>query len=204
LTYNELVSSLIHFLEVAFHSILHLRHVYPPSIFSLHRSYQIPVHRSRHPGLNEYISSILTAVREELDKDDDEQAGGVHKIIFVLSSASTGKTLERYIFELAHLLPRTLRRADRDLSIRGNVSFRQVQLYYRAFLMKLVVLDAALEEVHDEEDLTFAVDGEVHDDSQELRARRSAAEGKDNDEPIILPVKTLDSGVINLMLYVED
>lgn len=247
LTYAELLSSLLHFLEVSIHTILHLRHVYPPSIFTLHRSYQIPVHRSRHPGLNEYISSVVGSVREELEKEGEE-GRGVKKVVVVLSSVTTGVTIERYVFELAHLLPAPIRRADRDLSIRGNLTFRQVQLYYRAFLMKLVVIDAALEEVYDEEDLTFSVTivmregdrpgpgGKDRDRAEEgmwvpaddgrgmaapvsARARgkqrqrddsmdggldtgREAAAAEDQDDEddgaIILPVKTLDSGVINV------
>ena len=203
-------------------------------IFKLHRLYSLPVYRSRHPGLNEYITGLLSAIRTELAESK------LKAITLIISSSSAqdgdGLPLEKYVFEVDFILSH-IRRTDRDLSIRDNLSFREIGLYFKAFLMKLSVLDAALEQVplESREDLTFAVVLEMrnghrpgpqgadpnqpmegpwvpadiqpsHDlesgrgDSSEgqLRAQRRTEHPVSDGDGIILPVKSLDSGVINV------
>lgn len=239
MTWNETLDCILQFIEVAFHTILHLRAIYPAEIFRLHRLYQIPVYRSRHPGLNEYIAGTIGAIREEMVKER------VKRVFFVVQSASTGKTLERYVFEVDFIL-RGIRNADRTLAIKDNLSFRQVQMYFRGFLMKLSTMDSWLEDCHQgQDDLTFAVVLDVGSQlpgpggedphrpdeglwvpaeprngmfdnaggssgssggqaNGELRAQRtqgssSSMVSADGDtEAIVLPVKSLDSGVINV------
>lgn len=151
LTFSETVDGLLQFMECAIHTILHLRRVYPPEAFKLHRLYQLPVYRSRHPGLNEYITGIIDSLRAEVASQRIQRA------ILVLSSASTLQPLERYVFDFEFLLKPALGKADRDLSILGNVGFRQMHQSFRGFLLKLAMLDAGLVEVHDETDLTFGI-----------------------------------------------
>lgn len=205
-------------------------------IFKLHRLYSHPVYRSRHPGLNEYITTLLSSIQSELQK------GSLSKIVLVLSSAQTGTPLERYIFEVAFLMPR-IRKVDRTLAIRDNVTFRELAVIFRGFLMKLAVLEGGLEEVIDKDDLSFAVVIEMKEDnvrpgpgpdgdgnqpeeaswisadgqagpmglrrdeamdvddaaSQDLRANRAESNARRSDpNAVILPVKTFDSGVINV------
>ena len=52
--------------EVAIHTILRVRQVYPVDLFVRRRKYDAPVYQSRHPALNEYISGAVKAVGEEL------------------------------------------------------------------------------------------------------------------------------------------
>ncbi|CAO1634094.1 unnamed protein product [Parajaminaea phylloscopi] len=275
LTYNETVDGLVQFVECSIHTILHLRRVYPPEVFRLHRLYQVPVYRSRHPGLNEYLDGIVKSLRAEV------AAQRAQRLILVISSATTLQPLERYIFDFEYLIPAAASQADRNLAIRNNVGLRDMQLGFRGFLLKLTVLDAGLEGVHDEEDLTFAVllqaqsakhlhgaeppkptpgpgaadphlpdedfwvpadargpdrllalhspeaSSSVHDASSHVhhersdpvlnrsarphsspavnpRTNTSAASYAGSASPVILPVRNLDTGVINLMLYVED
>lgn len=198
-------------------------------IFKAHRLYSVPVFRSRHPGLNEYITGILAAIREELVQSR------LKNVALVISSATSGEPLERYMFEFEFLLSH-IRGGDRDLSIRDNLSFKEISLCFRGFLMKLGVLDAALEDIGGlKDDLTFAVLLEMKDgqrpgpqgtdphqpdegpwvpadvrrpeqhvqtssNEQMPRAQRStAAEGDQFDsDSLVLPVKSLDSGVINV------
>jgi len=53
--------------EVAIHTILYVRQVYPADIFVRRKKYETPVYQSRHPTLNEYISGAVKAVRDELE-----------------------------------------------------------------------------------------------------------------------------------------
>lgn len=53
--------------EVAIHTILYVRQVYPADLFVRRKKYETPVYQSRHPTLNEYISGAVKAVRDELE-----------------------------------------------------------------------------------------------------------------------------------------
>jgi mitotic spindle assembly checkpoint protein MAD2B len=52
--------------EVAIHTILYVRQVYPAEIFVRRKKYDTPVFQSRHPALNEYISGAVKAIGDEL------------------------------------------------------------------------------------------------------------------------------------------
>lgn len=52
--------------EVAIHTILYVRQVYPADIFVRRKKYDTPVFQSRHPALNEYISGVVKAIADEL------------------------------------------------------------------------------------------------------------------------------------------
>jgi hypothetical protein len=52
--------------EVAVHTILRTRQVYPADLFVRRKKYDAPVYQSRHPALNEYIAGAIKAVGEEL------------------------------------------------------------------------------------------------------------------------------------------
>ena len=52
--------------EVAIHTILYVRQVYPAEIFVRRKKYNTPVFQSRHPALNEYISGAVKAIADEL------------------------------------------------------------------------------------------------------------------------------------------
>ena len=52
--------------EVAIHTILYVRQIYPADLFVRRKKYETPVWQSRHPALNEYISGAIKAVADEL------------------------------------------------------------------------------------------------------------------------------------------
>lgn len=52
--------------EVAIHTILYVRQIYPPDLFVRRKKYDMPVFQSRHPALNEYISGAVKAIADEL------------------------------------------------------------------------------------------------------------------------------------------
>ena len=264
LTYNQLVSGIIDFLEVAFHTILCMRSVYPYDVFARRKKYSHPCYQSRHPGLNEYISRVLAALRSEIEK------GTVSKVILVIrpnvvveprngvdgSGSSAGITsshgdggagaadaYERFVFSLDYILPSSLiDPRDRDLAISSNVTSNELELILRGFMQKLMVVDGILYDMPTATgangsaevaapELTFAVVLEMADEdtSPTGKDRNEASTGDwipaDGENlgrthrthplgnasisdaappPKIRPIKTLDSGVINLMLYVEE
>jgi hypothetical protein len=52
--------------EVAVHTILYVREVYPADVFVRRKKFGTPVFQARHPGLNAYVAGAIRAVREEL------------------------------------------------------------------------------------------------------------------------------------------
>lgn len=264
LTYNQLVSGIIDFLEVAFHTVLCMRSVYPYDVFARRKKYNHPCYQSRHPGLNEYISRVLTALRSEIEKST------VSKVILVIrpnvvvdpnsrvsaSGSSAGvdsndggphsaDAYERFVFSLDYILPSSLiDPRDRDLAISSNVTSNELELIFRGFMQKLMVVDGILYDMPSataakgneadaasSTELTFAVVLEMADEetSPTGKDRHQPDTGDwipaDNENlgrahqarhpspthplptdsaPKIRPIKTLDSGVINLMLYVEE
>jgi len=97
LTFNETVRGIAEFIEVAIHTILYVRQVYPPDIFIRRKKYETPVYQSRHPALNEYITGAVKAVRDELEQ------GNVEKIIVVIKDKNQA-ALERFIFSVEHMV----------------------------------------------------------------------------------------------------
>ena len=63
---HHLIAHLFWLVEVAIHTILYVRQVYPADIFVRRKKYDTPVFQSRHPSLNEYISGAVKAIGEEL------------------------------------------------------------------------------------------------------------------------------------------
>jgi hypothetical protein len=52
--------------EVAIHTILYVRQIYPADLFVRRKKYETPVYQSRHPGLNEYVAGAVKAIGDEL------------------------------------------------------------------------------------------------------------------------------------------
>ena len=55
-----------HTVEVAIHTILYVRQIYPADLFVRRKKYETPVYQSRHPSLNEYIAGAVKAIGDEL------------------------------------------------------------------------------------------------------------------------------------------
>lgn len=96
----EQAEVLLNFLEVAIHTILYARAVYPQELFELRKQYNVPVRMARHPVLRDYISSLLT----EDHLGHWLQRGLVDQLVLAIL-APDGQPLERFVFELASLRP---------------------------------------------------------------------------------------------------
>ncbi|KOS14338.1 hypothetical protein Malapachy_4123 [Malassezia pachydermatis] len=229
MTYNETIQMIQELLECCIHTILCVRRVYPQQVFLRCKMYDTPVYQSRHPALTEYIHHAVQAVTKELDQSSLQSVtlGICHDDDTVASHM-----LEKYIFVLSFLLPETDRR-DRDLIIRGNLSRSSASLVARAFLLQLLTLDSRLTPINDTNALTFRIminmqPGQAPQGGVDLPsygpwmpAEGTAIRLNDQDDatmrlsetiqrpapiqPLLLhPLQSLESGVINLSLHVEE
>uniref|UniRef100_A0A7S0MSC4 HORMA domain-containing protein n=1 Tax=Cryptomonas curvata TaxID=233186 RepID=A0A7S0MSC4_9CRYP len=82
------------FLEVAVHTLLYTRGVYPPEIFERRRKYNIPVRQSRYKELNQYISGAVQGAHFWMVK------GVLEKVVLCIEDKSTGRKLERFVWEI--------------------------------------------------------------------------------------------------------
>ena len=101
-TYHATLSAFTHFLTAYTHTLLYLRHLYPPTSFARSRFHNTPVHQSRHPLVCEWIRDAIAAVREELLEGTVAKIGIV---IFSYGAAGDGsgsvKIMERYMLDVS-------------------------------------------------------------------------------------------------------
>lgn len=89
---EELAALTCSFVEVAIHTILHARGVYPPAIFERRREYGTVVWMSRHPDLNAGIQDVLLSARGHLAR------GAIQALIVVLLDRTSRRVWEQYRF----------------------------------------------------------------------------------------------------------
>lgn len=89
---EELTDLLLTFLEVAIHSILFARRVYPEAVFERRKQYGVAVWMSRHPKLNDCIHEALYHMKAPIMK------GAVEAVVMLLVDAATGQPREQYVF----------------------------------------------------------------------------------------------------------
>ncbi|KIJ24068.1 hypothetical protein M422DRAFT_275248 [Sphaerobolus stellatus SS14] len=212
LSYNETARAIVEFLEVAIHTILYTRQIYPLEIFTRRKIYDTPVWRSRHPELNEYIGGVVKAVGEEII------LGTVEKVVVVIKDKK-GIALERFIFSIKQMVE--LESYDRDQRISKAMSAKSLSQYFRAFLVKLNMLESQLGPIMDDEPsftivlelasnkvpLASAQKGDpppwIPASKQHTTIGQSSTSSADGDSEIHF-VRAVDTGVINLSLAVQE
>ncbi|GFG35471.1 hypothetical protein Cfor_09126 [Coptotermes formosanus] len=186
---------LIEFLEVAVHNILYVRNIYPASIFVRRKKYGVPVQMSTHPYLNEYITECLKTIRDLLQKNE------VRKVTLTFFD-ETQRAIERFVFDILDL-NKTLNQDD-PYFIKGEEAFR-------GFCVKLAVTASCLRPLPNKS--TFRV--QIH--TIETVSVSLAEDPRYQDFPWIesdeqenevmnaniVPIKTLDTGLLKLQIYVE-
>ncbi|KAI0735013.1 DNA-binding protein [Earliella scabrosa] len=205
LSFNQAVRGIAEFIEVAIHTILYVRQVYPAELFVRRRKYDTPVFQSRHPALNEYIAGAVRAISEELAQ------GNVDKVVVVIKSPDE-KPLERFIFAVRNTLQ--VESFNKDTSVEGAITVASLGQYFRSFLVKLSMIEAQLG-LLSVDDLSFAILIELQDD-------KAPTTTDDKDPPPWIPantqhtitgtsdkaelhmVRAVDTGIINLSLAVQE
>jgi len=207
LTFNQAVRGITEFIEVAIHTILYVRQVYPADLFVRRKKYETPVYQSRHPGLNEYIAGAVKAMGDEL------ALGNVEKVVVVIKDKDE-VALERFIFSVQTMI--AVESFNKDTSIEGAMATAALGQYFRSFMVKLGMIESQLAELPRDGDNSFAIVMELQDGKAP-----SAMPDKDNPPPWLPAVtqhttagsseraelhmvRAVDTGVVNLSLAVQE
>ncbi|KAF9076023.1 spindle checkpoint protein [Rhodocollybia butyracea] len=207
LTFNQTVRGIIEFIEVAIHTILYVRQVYPAELFIRRKKYDTPVFQSRHPALNAYISGALKAVGEELTK------GNLDKVTVVIKNKEE-KALERFVFSMENMIE--VEKFDKDISVEGAMSSLALGQYFRSFLVKLNMIEAQLGQMYLGDEVSFAILIELKSDLKPTAAtgsmepppwipadRQHTTSGASEDAELHI-VRSVSTGIINLSLVVQE
>ncbi|KAH7909798.1 DNA-binding protein [Hygrophoropsis aurantiaca] len=206
LTFNQTVKGITEFIEVAIHSILYVRQIYPPDLFIRRKKYDTPVFQSRHPALNEYISGAVKAIGEEL------VLGNVDKVIIVVKDKDQ-IALERFIFSMSNMIE--IESYDKNMSVQDAMSSNMLTQYFRSFLIKLNMIESQLGVLEHHDDASFAIVIELNDNKAPTRKpdkdpppwipadhQHTTSGASDNAELHL--VRAVDTGVISLSLAVQE
>lgn len=208
LTWNQTVKGITEFIEVAIHTILYVRQIYPADLFVRRKKYDTPVFQSRHPALNEYISGTVKAVADEL------VLGNVDKVVVVIKD-SKQVALERFIFSIQNMIE--VEPYNKDTSVQDAMSSATLGQYFRSFLIKLNMVESQLGllELPNGDEASFAV-------VLELKGNTAPSASKDKDPPPWVPadlqhttsgaseeaqlhlLRAVDTGIINISLAVQE
>ncbi|KIK49410.1 hypothetical protein CY34DRAFT_111473 [Suillus luteus UH-Slu-Lm8-n1] len=208
LTWNQAVKGITEFIEVAIHTILYVRQIYPADLFVRRKKYDTPVFQSRHPALNEYISGTVKAVSDEL------VLGNVDKVVVVIKDRNQ-VALERFIFSVQNMIE--VESYNKDTSVQDAMSSAKLGQYFRSFLIKLNMIESQLGvlELPTGDEASFAV-------VLELKENTVPSASKDDQPPPWVPadrqhttsgvseaaqlhvLRAVDTGIINISLAVQE
>ncbi|THH33159.1 hypothetical protein EUX98_g1066 [Antrodiella citrinella] len=225
LSFNQTVRGITEFIEVATHTILYVRQVYPAEIFVRRKKYNTPVFQSRHPALNEYISGAVKAVADELMLVH----GNVHKVVVVIKN-NEDVALERFIFAMQNMIQveaynketgyATFDASEHLIhsstySVEDAMTASVLGQYFRSFLIKLSMVESQLGQLGLGDDLSFAIVIELKDDKMP-----TVTHGKDpppwipatldntttgtSEQAELHMLRAVDTGIINLSFAVQE
>jgi hypothetical protein len=205
---GELIDSVLELLEAATHSILYHRNVYARQHFRMSRKYHVPTPLCRSPLVCDYIAQALTQLRKAI------LSNVIDRFVVVIVERDSARVVERFVF---------------DLSFSASVDQHQptpsmalIEAHFRAFLLKLSVVDALLvplrtplpaedaAEADDESAFTFNLvaqcsDGERANEDEAVALNWVPANAASIDGvPIIVPFKSAALGPFHLQLFCEE
>lgn len=188
----------VELLEVAINLILYTREIYPQSVFQRRKKYNIPVQMCIHPELRTYISECVSSIRPVLEK------GEVEKVVVVVLS-SKGVPVEKFVFEI-------VQRPIKPHDIRQDPQLTRMEEALRAFCLKLSISDSLLQplpsgcsfvmQIHVPEHVPNAMStDQQYQEFPWVEAEKEQVEVPDSH---IVPLKTLQTEVCKMQLYVEE
>ena len=133
--------------EVAIHSILYVRQIYPADLFIRRKKYDTPVFQSRHPALNDYISGAVKAIREQLLTVRQQlfrhirpkllDQGNLEKVVVVIKDKEE-VALERFLFSIEHMIQvEAFNKDTRFVQLAASVVFKVLSLAWRMQFLPL-------------------------------------------------------------------
>ncbi|RDB28401.1 DNA polymerase zeta processivity subunit [Hypsizygus marmoreus] len=206
LTFNQTIRGITEFIEVAIHTILYVRQIYPADLFIRRKKYDTPVFQSRHPVLNEYISGAVKAIGEELVQ------GHVDKVVVVIKDKEQ-VALERFIFSVENMIE--VEAFNKDTSVEEAMTAATLGQYFRAFLVKLTMVESQLGQMYMGSEVSFAIVLELKDNKVPSAPRptepapwipanaQDTTPGAEADAETLM-IRAVNTGVINLSLAVQE
>jgi mitotic spindle assembly checkpoint protein MAD2B len=119
------VDLFVEVLEAAIHVLICNRGVYPKQVFERRMLYGTPVYIARHPGLCQYIASVLLNMKSLLVDDL------VDKIVVAIYADEDDRVLETYNFEVFDI-----GKNDGDETERGGNQLAELELQLRDLLLR--------------------------------------------------------------------
>ncbi|KIY69161.1 DNA-binding protein [Cylindrobasidium torrendii FP15055 ss-10] len=208
ITLDQAVRGITSFIEVATHTILYTRHIYPAQIFTRCRVYDTVAYQSRHPTLNKYIKGALDAVADELEQ------GTVDNVVVVIKDKEH-RPIERFIFSMENMF-RLDEVEETDESFEDSLSSASYGEYFKAFIVKITMIESMLGPLNLGENASFAIVIEMRtDDPPSVRNEAddpppwSPAEYKlsthaSKKESELSVLQSLHTGVINMTMGVQE
>ena len=141
-----LLDFLIDFWEVALHQILYSRGVYPERIFIKCKKYGVPIWKSEHPWINQYLLEHLRSLKAILEKRQLLER-------FDLVILDGTNVLETYAFEFD--AKRIERDKEESSGLFDSNVFSSVELQFRTMLLKISASLSRLEPSTPESDMSF-------------------------------------------------
>ncbi|KAK0233678.1 DNA-binding protein [Armillaria fumosa] len=206
LTFNQTVQGIADFIEVAIHTILYVRQIYPADLFIRRKRYDTPVFQSRHPALNEYISGAVKAVSEELN------SGNVDKVVVVIKNKEQ-QPLERFIFAVENMVE--VEGFNKDTSVENAMTAGMLGQYFRSFLVKLNMVESQLGQLGLGDNVSFAIVIELKDNDVPSAVNNGeppswmpaeiqhTTYGASKSAELSM-IRAVNTGVINLSLAVQE
>ncbi|TIB37931.1 hypothetical protein E3P86_01982 [Wallemia ichthyophaga] len=196
LSYNENVELIGDIIEISLHSILQIRQVYPQFTFERKQKWGAIVYKSRVAVVQSYIAELIRCVKVELHEDNVEN-------VIILIKNTQDVPIERFIFNISNVVAGEIPENLKDEEFVGGLKKSEIGNYARSILVRLSSLDAMLEPISEQEDLTFAVLLEMKDDiTQDNKAWMATANTPSGSE--IIPIRGLDTGIINVKLLCQE
>eukprot|EP00730_Choanoeca_flexa_P004158 TRINITY_DN11616_c0_g2_i1.p1 TRINITY_DN11616_c0_g2~~TRINITY_DN11616_c0_g2_i1.p1 ORF type:complete len:232 (+),score=36.61 TRINITY_DN11616_c0_g2_i1:184-879(+) len=187
----------IELLEVAIHTILCIREIYPAAIFERCLKYGVPVHKARHPDVQTYVVSVLKAIQPWIVK-------GKAKTIAIHILDAANHPVERFVFDLDGVPLSNLKHnidveaALRGLMIKINTCDSMLAPPPKGCSFAVYVLAKPEVEEPLSQDMTMPF---VQATPLELSMSLTA----DDSEPTTAhPLRTVDLGLFSLAVYVEE
>ncbi|XP_024877435.1 mitotic spindle assembly checkpoint protein MAD2B [Temnothorax curvispinosus] len=189
------VDILLEFLEVAFNHILFCRKIYPKEIFVKKKIYGITIYVSEHPEVNEYLSNVLTAIKE-LIKEDEKSV----KAITLTFYNKNKLPIEKYVFDMVKLQAQLTER---------DPYYLKTEEALKTVCLKLSMCDTYLRPIPDTS--IFSIEIQTYETAHIILSENPKCEDfpwiiKDDAVEMIdkniLPLKDIKTDCLNLQLYV--
>ena len=192
------------FLEVATHTILKERNLYPAEIFSDRRCFGVPVSIARHPEVEAYVKKTLKAIEPLL------AAGSVEAVVIAVTDGTHGEPVEKFVFRVDPTGPPPSDAVGGPHDVADAVESTEYSL--RALLARLALLDTKLPPVREDAAWRLLLWMREGYDASQILADPAAARLVDATRDLsasaikdasLVPVKTVATPLAHFELYVE-